>query len=91
LLDPKFVAAESELRELETAARAAGREIVVVRPATESEIEAAASVIAQSEAAGWWWEPVRSSSGIAGSSSRSQPGSPFPQLMCNASSRWTAG
>jgi ABC-type uncharacterized transport system substrate-binding protein len=52
LLDPKFVAAESELRELETAARAAGREIVVVKAATEPEIEAAASVIAQSGAAG---------------------------------------
>jgi putative ABC transport system substrate-binding protein len=52
LLDPKFVAAESELRDLETAARAAGREIVVVKAPTEPEIEAAASLIAQSGAAG---------------------------------------
>jgi putative tryptophan/tyrosine transport system substrate-binding protein len=52
LLDPKFVAAESELRELETAARTAGREIVVVKAAIEPEIETAASVISQSGAAG---------------------------------------
>jgi ABC-type uncharacterized transport system substrate-binding protein len=52
LLDPKFVAAESELRELETAARTAGREIVIVKAAIEPEIETAGSVIAQSGAAG---------------------------------------
>jgi putative ABC transport system substrate-binding protein len=50
LLDPKFVAVDAELRELDTAARALGRQIFVVKAASETEIDAAFSTITQSGA-----------------------------------------
>jgi putative ABC transport system substrate-binding protein len=50
LLDSKFVAADAELRELDTAAQAIGRQILVVKAASELEIESASATIAQSGA-----------------------------------------
>jgi putative tryptophan/tyrosine transport system substrate-binding protein len=50
LLDPRFVAADSERRELEAAARALGRELILFNATNENEIEGASSVLAQSTA-----------------------------------------
>jgi putative ABC transport system substrate-binding protein len=50
LLDPSFVAAEAQQRELEIAAQAIGRQIFIVKAATEGEIDGAVSTIARSAA-----------------------------------------
>jgi ABC-type uncharacterized transport system substrate-binding protein len=52
LLDSKFVAVDAELRELETAAHAAGRQLLVVKAASERDIESAFSTLAPSSAGG---------------------------------------
>jgi ABC-type uncharacterized transport system substrate-binding protein len=50
LQDPKFVIHETETREIETAVRAMGLEIITVKAATEQEINAAFSTVARSGA-----------------------------------------
>jgi putative ABC transport system substrate-binding protein len=52
LLDSKFVAVDAEFHELDTAAKALGRQVFVVKAANEAEIDAAFSTIAQSGTGG---------------------------------------
>jgi putative ABC transport system substrate-binding protein len=50
LLDPNAPSLESQLRDIEVAARALGRQILVVKAGTESEIDAAFATIVQASA-----------------------------------------
>ena len=52
LLDSKFAAADAEARELEMAAQATGRQLLLIKAADENEIEIAHATLAQSAAGG---------------------------------------
>jgi len=84
LLDSKFAAADAEARELEMAARANGRQVVVVKAADENEIEIASSTLAQSAAGGLLVGGGPFSLDSASASSNSLHTLRFPQSTCNA-------
>jgi ABC-type uncharacterized transport system substrate-binding protein len=85
LRDPNGADVESQSRDLEEAARAIGRQILMVNAANEREFHAAFARSCKRARAGCSSPPLYSSSVNAGNSRRSRPGMPCPRCIVYAS------
>ncbi len=70
LIDPNFVEAALQVREVQSAGRTIGREVHILNATTDAEIEQAFATVRDCAPPEWWWRAIRSSTAGATRSSR---------------------